>query len=65
MMTASYACNRISHSALKMKTEYKILYGEDADLSLLRIIGDRAFVYVKDAIKLGHTSWEGTLCGFN
>ena len=56
-MTASYLYNRISHSAFKMETPYKMLYGKDADLSHLRII--------KDAKKLGHTSWEGMVRGFS
>ena len=57
MMTASYLYKRISHSAFKMETPYKMLYGKDADLSHLRII--------KDAKKLGHTSWEGMVRGFS
>ena len=65
VMRASYLCNRIPHSALKMKTPYKILYGKDADLPHLRIIGARAFVHIKDANKLGHTSGEGMMCGFS
>ena len=65
MMTASYLCNRIPHSAPEMETPYKMLYGKDADRSHLRIIGARAFVHIKDANKLGHTSWEGMVYGFS
>ena len=46
-MAASYICNWISHSALNTETPYKKLYGKDADLSHLKIIGARAFVHIK------------------
>ena len=59
MLAASYICNRIPHSVLNMETPYKKLYGKDADLSYLKIIGARAFVHIKHPNKLGHTSWEG------
>ena len=65
MMAASYICNRIPHSALNMETLYKKLYGKNADLSHLKIIGARAFVHMKNPNKLGHTSWEGMVCGFS
>ena len=65
MMTASYLCNRIPHSALEMETPYKMLYGKYGDLSYIRIIGARAFVYIKDSNKLGDTSWEEMVCGFS
>ena len=65
MITASYLCNRIPPSALKMETPYKMLNGKDADLSHLGIIGARAFVDIKDTYKLGHTSWERMVCGFS
>ena len=64
-MAASYICNRIPRSALNMETPYKKLYRKDADLSHLKIIGTRAFVYLRNPNKLGHTSWEGIVCGFN
>ena len=65
MLTTTYLCNRVPHSALKMETPYKVLYGKKADLSHLKIIGSRAFVHIKDSTKLGHTSWEGMVCGFS
>ncbi|CAM9689341.1 unnamed protein product, partial [Ascophyllum nodosum] len=65
MLTTTYLCNRVPHSALKMETSYKVLYGKEADLSHLKIIGSRAFVHIKDSTKLGHTSWEGMVCGFS
>ena len=51
MMTASYTCNRIPHSALNVETPYKKFYGKDADLSYLKIIGARAFVHIKKKAK--------------
>ena len=65
MLTTTYLCNRVPHSALKMETPYKVFYGKEADLSHLKIIGSRAFVHIKDSTKLGHTSWEGMVCGFS
>ena len=64
-MAASYIFNRIPHSALNMEMPYKKLYGKDADLSHLKIIGARDFVYINNPNKLGHTSREGTMCGFS
>ena len=65
MMAASYICNRIPHSAMNIETPYKKLYGKDADLPHLKIIGARAFVHITNSNKLGHTSWEGMVCGFS
>ena len=65
MLTTTYLCNQVPHSALKMETPYKVLYGKEADLSHLKIIGSRAFVHIKDSTKLGHTSWKGMVCGFS
>ena len=62
-MMTSHLCNRIPHSALNMETPHKVLYGKDADCSHPRIIGARAFVHIQDVNKLGHTSWEGMVCG--
>ena len=62
MMTASHLFNRILHSALKMKTPYKMLYGKDVDRSHLKIIGERTFVNIKDANKLGHALRKGMVC---
>ena len=39
MLTAAYMCNRVPYSALQMETSHKALYGKDADLSHLEIIG--------------------------
>ena len=64
-MVASCICNQIPHSALNMETPDKKLYGKDADLFHHKIIGARAFVHIKNSNKLGHTSWEGMVCGFS
>ena len=50
---------------LNMETPYKKLYGKDADLSHLKIIGARAFRQIKNPNKLDHTSWEWIVCGFS
>ena len=53
------------HSGLDMKTPFKRLYGKEANLSHLKIIGARAFVHIKDAQKMEPKSWEGMLCGLS
>ena len=65
MLTAAYLCNRMPHSGPDMETPFKRLYGKEANLSHLKIIGARAFVHIKDAKKLEPKSWEGMLCGFS
>ena len=65
MLTAVYLCNRMPHSGLDMETPFKRLYGKEANLSHLKIVGARAFVHIKDAKKLEPKSWEGMLCGFS
>ena len=64
MMAVSYIYNWIPHSALNMETAYKKLYGKDADLSHLEIIGAKAFIHIENPSKLDHTSWERMVCGF-
>ena len=64
MFTAAYLLNRVPHSALGMVTPYKKLYGKDANLSHLRVIGARAFVHVETHTKkMADKAWEGALCG--
>ena len=53
------------HSGLDIETPFKRLYGKEAILSHLKIIGARAFVHIKDANILELKSWEGMLCGFS
>ena len=48
-----------------METPFKRLYGKEANLSHLKIIGAGSFVHIKDAEKMEPKSWEGMLCGFS
>ena len=52
MLTAAYLCNRMPHSGLDMETPFKRLYGKEANLSHLKIIGARAFGHIKNAKKM-------------
>ena len=45
MHTAIYLSNRTPRAALQNGTPYKALYGKDAYLGHLRVIGARAFVH--------------------
>ena len=65
MLTAACLCNRMPHSGLDMEAPFKRLYGKEANLSHLKVIGARAFVHIKDAKKLNPKSWKGMLCGFS
>ena len=38
-MVAAYLKNRTRHKALKIKTPFKLLHSEEADLPHLRVIG--------------------------
>ena len=50
---------------LMMETPFKVLHGEEADLSRLRVIGARTFVHTKDSRKLDAAAWEGKVCGYS
>ena len=63
MLIATYLCNRVPHSAPQMGTSHKVLYGKDAGISHLNIVGVRAFVYIENPTKLGDTSEEGMVYG--
>ena len=65
ILTAAYLCNRMPHSGFDMETPFKRVYGKEANLSHLKIIGTRAFVHIEDAKKLKPKFWEGRLCGFS
>ena len=66
MLTAAYLSNRSLNSALGMEAPHKKLYGKEGDLSLLKIIGARAFVHIEIYTeKLGNKAWEGRLCGYS
>ena len=66
MKTVVYLSNRTPHAALKNGTPYKALYGMDAYLGHLRVIGSRAFVHEEvHTNKLEHRAWGGRLVGFS
>ena len=66
MKTAVYLSNWTPHAALQNGTPYKALYGKDAYLGHLRVIGSRAFVYEEvHTNKPDHRAWEGRLVGFS
>ena len=66
MKTAVYLSNRTPHAALQDGTPYKALYGKDAYLGHLRVIGSWAFVHEEvHTNKLKHRAWEGRLVGFS
>ena len=64
MQTAVFLSNRSPHAALN--NAYKALYGLDAYLGHLRVIGSRAFVHHETYTKkLEHRAWEGRLVGYS
>ena len=50
-MAAAYLKNRTPHKALKMETPFKMLRGEEVDLSHILVIGARTFVHIKDCLQ--------------
>eukprot|EP00752_Nemacystus_decipiens_P015081 g13435.t1 len=66
MQTAMYLSNRTPHAALHNGTPYKALYGKEAYLGHVRVIGSRAFVHEETHTrKLEHRAWEGRLVGYS
>ena len=66
MQTAVFLSNRSPHAALNNGTPYKALYGKDAYLGHLRVIGSKAFVHHEAYTKkLEHRAWEGRLVGYS
>ncbi len=64
--TAVFISNRSPHAALGGTTPYFKMYNKEADMSILRAIGARAFVHIETHTpKLGDRAWEGKLCGFS
>ena len=60
--TAVFLKNRIPHSALGSDIPYYRMFGKNADLSVLRVIGPRAFVHEEGhRDKLEQRAWEGVL----
>ena len=62
-MAAAYLKHRTPHKAFKTETPFKMLHGEEANLSYLRVIGARPFVHIKNSRKLGAAVWEGKVYG--
>ena len=50
---------------LKMEMPFKMLHGDEADLSRLRVIGARSFVHIKDSRTLNAAAWEEKVCGYS
>ena len=66
MLTAAFLGSRAPHSAIGMQSSYKMIYGTELDLRLLRAIGTRAFVHVETySKKLEHKAVEGRLVGYS
>ena len=66
MFTVAFLGNKAPHSAIGTQSPYKMLYGTEPDLRLLRIIGDRAFVHAEMYSKtLEHKAVEGRLVGYS
>ena len=66
--TAVFLKNCIPHRALGSDTPYYRMFGKNADLSFLRVIGSRAFVHEEGhRDKLDERAWEGVLLlvGYN
>ena len=62
-MAAAYLKNKTLHKAFMMETPFKMLHGEEADLSHVRVIGAKTFVHIKDSRKLDAAAWERKVCG--
>eukprot|EP00903_Cladosiphon_okamuranus_P019947 g18331.t2 len=64
--TSVFLVNRLPHKALKGDTPYRRMFGKQANLSFLHIIGSRAFVRVEGhTTKLQARAWEGALVGYD
>ncbi|CAN0051570.1 unnamed protein product, partial [Sphacelaria rigidula] len=62
--TSVFLSNRLQHRSINGETPYYRMFGKQANLAFLRIIGSRAFVHKKGHInKLKDTAWEGVLIG--
>ena len=66
MFTSAFLGNKAPYSAIGMQSPYKMLYGAEPDLRLLRIIGARAFVHAETYSKtLEHKAVKGRLVGYS
>ena len=64
-MAATYLQSRTPHKALNMETPFKMLHGEEVDLSRLHVIGARTFVHIKNSSNLDAAAWEGKMRGYS
>ena len=66
MLTAVYLRKWVPHAALSNCTPYKSLYGKDAYLGNIRVIGTKSFVHVETHTKkLEPHAWEGRRVGYS
>ena len=63
-MAATHLKNRTLHKALKMETPFKMLHGEEANLSHLCINRARTVVHINDSRNMDATAWEGQVYGY-
>ena len=64
--TAVYITNRLPHVHLGNETPYFRMFGTQASLQHLRVIGSSAFVHVEThKAKLDERAWEGKLVGYS
>ncbi|CAM9369359.1 unnamed protein product, partial [Hapterophycus canaliculatus] len=64
--TAVYITNRLPHVHLGNETPYFRMFGTQASLQHLRVIGSSAFVHVETyKTKLDPRAWEGKLVGYS
>jgi hypothetical protein len=65
--TASYLLNRLPSKALGGCTPYSVVYGREAPMDHLRVIGCMAYIHIYDADrqKLDPKAWRGVLVGYD
>ena len=64
--TAVYITNRLPHAHLGNQTPYFKMFGTQASLQYLRVIGAPAFVHVETyTSKLDPRAWEGRLVRYS
>lgn len=64
--TAVYITNRLPHVNMNNETPYFRMFGKQAPLQHLRVIGSSAFVHVETyTAKLDTRAWQGQLVGYS
>lgn len=64
--TAVFLMNRLPYRSIGGETPYYGMFGKQAKLSFLRIMGSRVFVHKEGHLsKLEDKAWEGVLFGFD